>query len=363
MERMTVLVGHSGVTLLDQPTTAMDELLPPLEALELPQGVLQALTPWVPQPHLSIKRLPAAPAVDLAQAPTATVHSAQERVAGDQRRMLPGLPVTLGARQLPALPPGTVPLTQRATGVNEAEREHFPAEASLVMVSAASARSALVTAEPSPKRRPSLPATWQMPIDSASANPPGEGLRVPSDNGRISGTLLVPPPHLSTPSLPAAPAVDPAQALTATAHSVQERGAGDQRRIEHVPAEACLVRVSAASAGPAVVAAELSPMRASSLPATLRMPIDSAPANPPGEGLRVPFDNGRISGTLLITGNESTQGMLVTPDKSVLLEQLREPFLRLDQPAWRLSERADDRDQPYRRAHADEPEDESEQSR
>ncbi|MBH3427327.1 hypothetical protein [Pseudomonas alkylphenolica] len=254
-------------------------------------------------------------------------------------------------------------MTQLATGVTEAESEHLPAEACLVMVHAASARSALVAAEPSPMRAPSLPATLQMAIDSAPANPPGEGLRVAFDNGRISGTLRVPQPHLSTQRLPAAAAVDLAQAPAAAAHSVQEGVAGDQRYTEHVPAEASLVMERVASARPALVAAEPSPMRTPYLPATPRVPIDSAPANPPGEGLRVPFDNGRISGTLLITGNESTQGMLVTPDKSVLLEQLREPFSRLDQPAWRLSERADDRDQAHRRAHADEPEDEPEQSR
>ncbi|MFK8330061.1 hypothetical protein M2D63_008610 [Pseudomonas sp. BJa5] len=129
---------------------------------------------------------------------------------------------------------------------------------------------------------------------------------------------------------------------------------------EHTPAEASPVMLRGESSRPALAAAELAPMHKPALPASLPMPIDSAPASQPGEGLRVPFDNGRVRGTLLVTGSESTQGMLVTPDKSVLLEQLREPFSRLDQPAWRLSERADDRDQGRWQAHADEPEDEQE---
>lgn len=285
MERMTVLVGHISATHLDQHTPAQDELLPPLEAMELPQGVLQALAPLVPQLHLRIKRLPAASAVDLAQAPTATAHTTQERVAGDQRRMLPSLPETGGERALPALPalPGAALLAQQGS-------------------------------LPGPRE-----AVVSIPAPSAE----------------------VPMPAPST--------------LRATDMTGSER--------EQSPAQAGLVMVRAASAQPAWVAAELPPMRTPSLPATLRMPIDAPPSSPPGEGLRVPFDNGRVSGTLLITGNESTQGMLVTPDKSVLLEQLREPFSRLDQPAWRLSERADDRDQGRRQAHADEPEDEPEQPR
>ncbi|RWU17990.1 hypothetical protein DM813_25305 [Pseudomonas alkylphenolica] len=360
---MTVSVGHGSVTPLDQPAPALDELLPPLESVELPQGVLQALAPWVPQPHLSIKRLPAVPAFDLAQVPTATAHSVRERIAGDQRRMLPGLPEMAGTIRLPARPP----VTQLSTGVTEAECAHFPTEASLVMVHAASARPTLVAAELSPMRTPSLPATPRMPIDSAPARlaaAAADLAQVPAASGhsveeKVAGDsqrmLPILPQTEGATLLPAGPPETPP--LTQLSTGVTEA------ECEHFPVQASLVMVRAATARPTLVAAELPPIRMPSLPASLQKPIDSAPANQPGEGLRVPFDNGRISGTLLITGNESTQGMLVTPDKNVLLEQLREPFSRLDQPAWRLSERADDRDHGHRRAHADEPEDEPEQSR
>lgn len=288
MERMTVSIGHGSATSLDQYAPALDELLPPLETMDLPQGVLQALAPFVPQPDVSIKGLLAASVVDLPQTPSATAHTVQERVAGDQRRMLPGLPEAGGQRQLPVL-------------------------------------SAL----------PTLPGTALL---------------------AQQGSL----PDLREPVIPI-PA--PSAEVQMPAPSTQRATGVTGSEGEHSPAEAGLVMVRAASARPALVAAELSPMRTSSLPAMLRMAIDSPPASQPGEGLRVPFDNGRVSGTLLVTGNESPQGMLVTPDKSALLEHLREPFSRLDQPAWRLSERADDRDQGRRQAHADEPEDEPEQPR
>ncbi|MNH01266.1 hypothetical protein D3C76_894150 [compost metagenome] len=98
-------------------------------------------------------------------------------------------------------------------------------------------------------------------------------------------------------------------------------------------------------------------------PAAPMLPITPASTSAPGEGLRVPFNNGRVSGSLLVTGSESTQGMLLTPSNSLVLEQLREPLARLDQPAWRLAERAGEHPQERGQPNQDELDDEQEDPR
>ncbi|CAK9888322.1 hypothetical protein PS652_01146 [Pseudomonas fluorescens] len=98
-------------------------------------------------------------------------------------------------------------------------------------------------------------------------------------------------------------------------------------------------------------------------PAAPMLPIAPASTRAPGEGLRVPFNNGRVSGSLLVTGSESTPGMLLTPSNSLLLEQLREPLARLEQPAWRLAERAGEHPQERGQPSRDELDDEQEDPR
>ncbi|MDD1016012.1 hypothetical protein [Pseudomonas rubra] len=87
------------------------------------------------------------------------------------------------------------------------------------------------------------------------------------------------------------------------------------------------------------------------------------PASKAGEGLQVPFNNGRVSGMLQVTLAEGHQGLLVTPGHPALLEPLREPFARLDHQAWRLAEEGDERRQGESRARPDEDDDDAQCSR
>ncbi|QBF27721.1 hypothetical protein EXN22_19250 [Pseudomonas tructae] len=99
------------------------------------------------------------------------------------------------------------------------------------------------------------------------------------------------------------------------------------------------------------------------LPPPMPAPMTLAPASKPGEGLQVPFNNGRVSGMLQVTLAEGHQGLLVTPGHPALLEPLRESFARLDHQAWRLAEEGGEHPQGESQAHPDEDDDDVESCR